>query len=55
MRELFRGLIEADKELPRTMVIAQLHWRRLAAPAHYEQVKQKGNGMKQHWRVVRQN
>lgn len=41
MRELFRGLIEADKELPRTMVIAQLHWRRLAAPAHYEQVKQK--------------
>lgn len=42
MRELFRALIEADKDLPRTMVIAQLHWRRLATPAQYEQVRQKG-------------
>jgi len=24
MRELFRAMIDADKELPRTMVIAQL-------------------------------
>ncbi|WP_251454526.1 hypothetical protein [Veillonella intestinalis] len=42
MRELFSALIEVNTGLPRTMVIAQLHWRRLAESAQYEAIRQKG-------------
>lgn len=42
MRELFRAMIEADKELPRTMVIAQLKWRRLQTPVERTEVRQSG-------------
>ena len=40
MRELFKAMIEADKELPRSMVIAQLKWQRLAEPAEHTEVRQ---------------
>lgn len=39
MRELFKAMIVADKELPRSMVIAQLKWQRLAEPAEHTEVR----------------
>lgn len=42
MRELFKAMIEADRELPRSMVIAQLKWQRLAEPAEHTEVRQNG-------------
>lgn len=42
MRELFRAMIEADKDLPRTMVIAQLKWRNLDSPGNRTEVRQNG-------------
>jgi len=42
MRELFKAMIVADKELPRSMVIAQLKWQRLAEPAEHTEVRQNG-------------
>ena len=42
MRELFRAMIDADKELPRTMVIAQLKWRQLDTSTERTEIRQNG-------------
>ena len=42
MRELFRAMIDADKELPRTMVIAQLRWRQLDTSTERTEIRQNG-------------